>query len=193
MKKLYEIYNETVKQDSSNKLEIIRDTISITSYLQILFFEKGTTINNKLYTVDNKLYFVPLIRCDKNSLSKSIGLGRYTFDVYENGHKTEERKQTAYLFKEFNANSLESETRILADFSIIDKYNYSRKYDIKNKQKSTNKYQQSGIVKQNGKLVDAVFRGYYVGAKHLVVIANNKNLLDSISNKQFVLFQKLVS
>ena len=193
MKKLYEIYNEIVKQDSSNKLEIIRDTISITSYLQILFFEKGTTINNKLYTVDNKLYFVPLIRCDKNSLSKSIGLGRYTFDVYENGHKTEERKQTAYLFKEFNANSLESETRILADFSIIDKYNYSRKYDIKNKQKSTNKYQQSGIVKQNGKLVDAVFRGYYVGAKHLVVIANNKNLLDSISNKQFVLFQKLVS
>ena len=185
MKKLYEIYNEIVKQDSSN-VEIIRDTISITSYLQILFFEKGTTGNDKLY-------FVPLFRCDKNSSSKSIGLGRFTFDVYENGHKTEERKQTAYLFKEFNANSLESETRILADFSIIDKYNYSRKYDIKNKQKSTNKYQQSGIVKQNGKLVDAVFRGYYVGAKHLVVIANNKNLLDSISNKQFVLFQKLVS
>lgn len=193
MKKLYEIYNETVKKDSSNELKIIRDTISITSYLQILFFKKGTTINNKLYTVDNKLYFVPLIRCDKNSSSKSIGLGRYTFDVYENGHKTEKRKQTAYLFKEFNVNSLESETRILADFSIIDKYNYSRQYDIKNKQKSINKYQQSGVVRQNGKLVDAVFRNYYIGTKHLVVIANNKNLLDSISNKQFVLFQKLVS
>lgn len=193
MKKLYEIYNEIVKQDSSNGVEIIRDTISITSYLQILFFEKGTTINNKLYTVDNKLYFVPLIRCDKNSSSKSIGLGRYTFDVYENGHKTEENKQTAYLFKEFNVNSLESETRILADFSIIDKYNYSRKYDIENKQKSIDKHKQSEAVRQNGKLVDAVFRGYYVGAKHLVVIAKNQNLLNSISDKQFVLFKKLVS
>lgn len=186
MKKLYEIYNVIVKPNSSNELEIIRSIISITSYLQILFFERGTT-------VDNKLYFVPLIRCDKNSSSKSIGLGRYTFHVYENGHKTEVKKQTAYLFKEFNANSLDSETRILADFSIIDKYNYSRKYDIKNKQKSINKYQQSEVVRQNGKLVDAVFRDYYSGSKHLVVIANNKNLLNSISDKQFALFQKLVS
>ena len=186
MKKLYEIYNEIVKPNSSNESEIIRNTISITSYLQILFLEKGTTDINKLY-------FVPLIRCDKNSSSKSIGLGRYTLHTYENGHKTEQRKQTAYLFKEFDANSLDSETRILADFSIIDKYNYSRKYDIKNKQKSINKYQQSKILIQNGKLVDAVFGDYHLGAKHLVVIANNKNLLNSISDKQFALFQKLVS
>ena len=186
MKKLYEIYNEIVKQDSSNELEIIRDTISITSCLQILFLKKGTTVNNKLY-------FVPLFRCDKNTLSKSIGLGRCTFRVYENGHKTEERKQTAYLFKEFNVNSLDSETRILADFSIIDKYNYSRKYDIKNKQKSINKYQQSEVIRQNGKLIDAVFRGYHLGAKHLVVIADNQKLLNSVSDKQFALFQKLVS
>lgn len=186
MKILYEIYNEIVKRNSSDKPEIIRDTISITSYLQILFLEKGTISQNKLY-------FGPLFRCDKNSPSKSIGLGRYTLHVYENGQQAEEGKQTAYLFKEFNVNSLESETRILADFSIIDKYNYSRKYDIKNKQKSINKHQQSNIIRQNGKLVDAVFRGYYVGAKHLVVIANNKNLLNSISDKQFLLFQKLVS
>ena len=186
MKILYEIYNEIVKQDSSNKPEIIRDTISITSSLQILFLEKGTTSQNKLY-------FGPLFRCDKNSSSKSIGLGRYTFHVYENGHQTEGIKQTAYLFEEFNVNSLESETRILADFSIIDKYNYSRKYDIKNKKKYINKYQQSNILRQNGKLVDAVFDGYNLRAKHLVVIANNKNLLDPISDKQFVLFQKLVS
>lgn len=186
MKKLYEIYNEIVKPNNSNELEIIRSTISITSYLQILFFERRTTGNNKLY-------FLPLFRCDKNTSSKSIGLGRCTFHVYENGHQTEEKKQTAYLFKEFNVNSLDSETRILADFSIIDKYNYSRKYDIKNRQKSINKYQQSEIIRQDGKLVDAVFRSYYSGSKHLVVIANNKNLLNSISDKQFVLFQKLVS
>lgn len=186
MKKLYEIYNEIVKPNSSNELEIIRDTISITSYLQILFFGKGTKGNNKLY-------FVPLLRCDKNTSSESIGLGRCTFHVYENGHQTEEKKQTAYLFKEFNVNSLDSETRILADFSIIDKYNYSRKYDIKNRQKSINKYQQSEIVRQDGKLVDAVFRGYYSGSKHIIVIANNQKLLNSISDKQFALFQKLVS
>lgn len=185
MKKLYEIYNEIVKKDSSN-VEIIRDTISITSYLQILFFEKGTKANNKLY-------FVPLLRCDKNTLSNYIGLGRYTFYVYENGNKTEEKKQTAYLFKEFNISSLDSQTRILADFSIIDKYNYSRKYDIKNKQKSINKHRQSEIVKQNGNFVDAVFRDYYSGSIHLVVIANDENLLHSISCKQFALFQKLVS
>ena len=186
MKKLHKIYNEIVERNSSNKLEIIRDTISITSYLQILFLEKGTTSQNKLY-------FVPLFRCDKNSSSKSIGLGRCTFRVYENGHKTEVMKQTAYLFKEFNVNSLDSETRILADFSIIDKYNYSRRYDIKSKQKYINKHKQSEVVRQNGKLVDAVFRGYYSGAKHLVVIANNQKLLNSVSDKQFVLFQKLVS
>ena len=154
--------------------------------MQILFFEKGTRGNNKLY-------FGPLLRCDKNTSSNYIGLGRFTFHVYENGHKTELAKQTAYLFKEFNVNSLDSETRILADFTIIDKYNYSRKYDIKNKKKSIDKYVQSEVVRQNGKLIDAVFRGYPLGAKHLVVIANDKNLLNSISNKQFVLFQKLVS
>lgn len=187
MKKLYEIYNVIVKPNSSNELEIIRSIISITSYLQILFFERGTTVNNKLY-------FVPLFRCDKNTSSKSIGLGRCTFHVYENnGHKTEVKKQTAYLFKEFNVNSLDSETRILADFSIIDKYNYSRKYDIKNRQKYINKHKQSEIVRQNGKLVDAVFRDYYSGSKHLIVIANNQNLLNFISDKQFALFQKLVS
>lgn len=86
MKKLHEICNVIVKPNSSNELEIIRSIISITSYLQILFFEKGTTVNNKLY-------FVPLFRCDKNTSSKSIGLGRCTFHVYENnGHKTEVKK-----------------------------------------------------------------------------------------------------